>query len=935
MGYEQMCGSALALRFTSGWCTPIGNINPHEGDLTMTGTSPKARRWKQTVAVGAGFAALASVAAVQAGPTGLSASSHREAPLIAGDPRADNTDVYAFVSPDDPDTVTVIANWLPFEEPNGGPNFYPWATGTPTEGARYNIKIDNDGDAFPDLTYEWTFETIIKDAGQFLYNTGPFDSVTDPELNVYQTYDLTVITDPFDTPGDPSDDLEQLLLDDAIAAPSIAGATSTPDYQPLVDEAVASGQIPGGGQSFVGQADDPFFLDLRVFDLLYGADATEVGEDTLAGYNVNSIALQLPKDALALNGSATDNPVIGIWSTTDRSKLVEDEGTALPGDETVVSEFQQVSRLGNPLVNEVVLPLALKDAFNSIPPTADATIPEAVDAVQNPILPPIVEAVYGVPAPEGERSDLVEIFLQGISIENDGLSGDPDENPALKADLNSLALNADVSTITPSEMLRLNMAVPVTPEANASTAGVIGGDFQGFPNGRRLEDDILDAAFQVTEGIVFKDGADLSALAVVDSVDRNDREFSDVFPYLALPHVDSVVNGTERTPRAPEFVSVEAERVLETRTTTPGGQIGYNGTKPVADQKIDVDVSGVVPDDAAAVFVTVSAIQPDVQGYVTVYADCDNEHPTAASLNPLVDTNVSNLVAAELDDDGSICLYTSGSTHLAVDVNGYQPSTSSYLPNAPERVLETRANAEGGQVGYAGPTPAADDVITVKVTETPGAGLAADTAAVVLNVTSIRAAGNGFVTAYPCDEEQPVTANLNLEASTVRGNLLVSKVSAAGTVCLYTSSGTELTADLQGSYPAGTSYVPIVPERLLETRQGVPGGRIGHTGDKPIDGEIIELKVIGVGTNPAPEGSGTVMLNIAAIQAESNGYITVFECGTTMPLAANGVYAPGANTSTLVAAPVNEDGRTCVFTSGSAHITADISGYFPGTQLVG
>lgn len=901
----------------------------------MTGISPKARRWKQGVALGAGFAALASVVAVQAGPTGLSASSHREAPLIAGDPRADNTDVYAFVSPDDPDTVTIIANWLPFEEPSGGPNFYPWATGTPTDGARYNIKIDNDGDAYPDLTYEWTFKTIVKDPGQFLYNTGPFDSVADPELNVYQTYDMTVITDPLDTPSDPSDDVETLVLDDAIAAPSIAGATSTPNYQPLIDEAVESGQITGGGQSFVGQTDDPFFLDLRVFDLLYGADATEVGEDTLAGYNVNAIALQLPKDVLALNGSSADNPVIGIWSTTDRSKLVEDEGTALPGDETVVSEFQQVSRLGNPLVNEVVLPLALKDAFNTIPPTADATIPAAVDAVQNPILPPIVEAVYGVPAPVGPRSDLVEIFLQGISVANDGLSGDPDENPALKADLNSLALNAGVTTITPSEMLRLNMAVPVTPAASVSNAGVVGGDFQGFPNGRRLADDVLDIGFQVVEGLVFKDGSDLSGLAVVDSVDRNDREFSDVFPYLALPHVDSVVNGTERTPRAPEFVSVEAQRVLETRTSTASGQIGYTGAKPAAGAKIDVDVSGVIPDDAAAVFVTVSAIQPDAQGYVTVFADCDAETPTAASLNPLANTNVSNLVAAEIDDDGSICLFTSESTHLAVDVNGYQPSTSSYLPNAPERVLETRSNVDGGQIGYTGSAPAADDVITVQVTGTPGAALAANTSAVVLNVTSIKAAGTGFVTAYPCDEDQPVSANLNLAEAMVRGNLLVSKVSAAGTVCLFTSAGTELTADLQGSYPAGTSFVPVVPERILETRLGDPDGRIGHTGDKPIGGEVIELEVIGVGANPAPEGSGTVVLNIAAIQAESNGFITVFECGTTMPLAANGVYSPGANTSTLIAAPVNEDGRTCIFTSGSAHLTADISGYFPGTQLVG
>ena len=900
----------------------------------MTETTQRARRWKQGAALGAGVAMLSSVVAVQAGPTGLSASSHREAPLIAGDPRADNTDVYAFVSPDAPDTVTLIANWLPFEEPNGGPNFYPWADGTlddPTTldadedaGARYNIKIDNDGDAVADLTYEWVFNTITKDDGQFLYNTGPFASVTDDTLNVYQTYDLTVI----DGAG-----VRTLLLDDAIAAPSIAGASSTPDYQPLVDEAVASGQIAGGGQSFAGQADDPFFLDLRVFDLLYGGNASEVGEDTLAGYNVNTIALQLPKEALALNADATNNPVIGIWSTTDRARLVENEGTVLPGDETVDSEFTQVSRLGNPLVNEVVLPLALKDAFNTISPDQDATIPAAVDAVTNPILPPLVEAIYGVPAPEGDRTDLQEIFLQGVSVANHGLSGDEDQNPALKADLNSLALNADVDAITPSEMLRLNMAVP--PTASPNNAGVIGGDLQGFPNGRRLADDILDSAFQVAEGIVFEGGRDLSALSVVDSVDRNDKDFLATFPYVALPHLDSVNNGTERTPRAPEFVSVTPTRVLETRADAEDGQIGYTGVTPVAGQKVDVDVSVAVPSDAKAVFATVSAVNPASNGYVTVYADCDEDHPTAASLNPIAGTNVSNLVAAELDDDGTICLYTSQSTDLVVDVVGYQPSTSSYVPNAPERVLETRTDAQGGQIGYTGTTPATGAIVPVQVTGTSGAGLAADTEAVVLNVTSVNAAGQGYITAFPCDADQPLSANLNMAESTVRGNLVVSQISAEGTVCLYTSVSTDLVVDLQGSYPASTSYVSVVPERLLETRPDAQNGLIGYTGDKPVAGEVIELDVIGVGANPAPEGTGTVFLNIAAIQAETNGYLTVWACGDARPLAASGVYSPIANTSTLVAAPVGEGGRVCIYTSSPAHLTADISGYFPGTQLVG
>ena len=329
--------------------------------------STNRRRWKRGAAAGAGVAVLAGGFAFQGGPLDVSASSHREAPLIAGDPRADNTDVYAFVSPDDANSVTLIANWIPFEEPNGGPNYYKWADDT-----RYNIKIDNDGDAFADITYTWIFDTVIRDAnGQFLSNTGQVTSLTDPDLNVYQTYDLTQtvyansadlvgVTTPLLGDGDGTTD-----PGDPIAAPSIAGAASMPDYTPLRDQAIYS---VAGGKTYAGQADDSFFLDLRVFDLLYGGDASELGEDTLAGYNVNSIALQLPKNALAIAGNATANPVIGVWSTTHRRNSS--------------NAFVQVSRLGNPLVNEVVIPLSLKDAFNAISPNLDATIPAVVDKVE-------------------------------------------------------------------------------------------------------------------------------------------------------------------------------------------------------------------------------------------------------------------------------------------------------------------------------------------------------------------------------------------------------------------------------------------------------------------------------------------------------------------------------------------------------------------------
>ncbi|WP_420450688.1 DUF4331 domain-containing protein [Ilumatobacter sp.] len=869
---------------------------------------PSRTTWKRGAALGAGFALAATLVATQAGPAGLSASSHREAPLIAGDPRADNTDVYAFTSPDDPDTVTLIANWIPFEEPNGGPNFYPWA-----EDTRYNINVDNDGDAVADLAYTWVFTTITKDPGTFIYNTGPFDSVFDDTLNVYQTYDLTV-RDLAGTPTDESDDTEVTILDDAVAAPSIAGAASTPDYQPLVDEAVASGTV-GDLRSFAGQSDDSFFLDLRVFDLLYGGDLSELGEDTLAGYNVNTIALQVPKAAVALGGDAEANPVIGVWSTTDRPTTRNADGTSASG------EYTQVSRLGNPLVNEVVLPLALKDTFNAIDPTVEATVDAAVEAVQFPILPPLVNAVYGVPVPGDDgtpqdtsddtpRSDLVEIFLQGVSEANFGLGTageDAETNPALNVDLNSLALNAGVDTIYPSEMLRLNMAVPVAEDPNR--LGVLAGDVQGFPNGRRLTDDVTDIAIQVAEGVVFQDGSDVSGLAALDSVDRNDRDFKDEFPYVANPHLDSVNQGIERTPRAPEVISVDPERLLDTRT----------GTKPAAGEEIELAVAGVgdamVPSDAKAVFLNITATQADANGFITVYA-CDEDRPTASSLNPEPGRIVSGLIPAQLDDDGNVCIYTESSANIIVDVFGYLPSTSSYDSINPQRLLDTRSGAK----------PGAGDVTVIDVTGVGDAALADDTSAVFVNITAVRSETKGWITAYPCDEDRPTASNLNTNVGIRAANLASVKVSAEGTICVYTDAAMDLVVDLVGAFPATSSYVPTNPQRLLDTRNGV-----GYSGAKPIADQVIELRVRG-GSTGVPDDSGTVVLNVTGVNPDDIGYLTVFPCGEAPPTASN-LNLQTENTASAVVAKVGDNDRVCIYTKSAADVIVDLVGYFPGTVL--
>jgi hypothetical protein len=474
---------------------------------------PHQRRRAVTAALAAAGVAIAgSLAGL--GPQASVASSHREAPLIASDPAADNTDLYAFVSPERPGYVTFIANWIPFEEPNGGPNFYPFAT-----DAAYNINVDSDGDAKADAVFRWTFKNVDRRGGStFLYNNGPVTSLDDKNLLFKQTYTLesSFHDGPFKT-----------RVSDAAVAPSRVGAASMPDYQKLRDQATI--QLQGGWKLFAGQADDPFFLDLRVFDLLYGGDLSETGQDTLAGYNVNTLAIQVPFKDVALGGDAKRNPVIGVWTTTDRNR-VRVTGQTDPG---LRSDRVQVSRLGNPLVNEVVVPANLKDAFNSISPDKDAGIPAVVKRVTDPELPKLIQGIYGVPAPATPRNDLVEIFLTGITTK----AGGP-----IKADLNSQLNNMDVNPnrFRPSEMLRLNLNVPVT--AKPDRLGVLAGDLQGFPNGRRLADDTVDIAVQAVEGAA-QTGRLVDALAAGDKVDSNDNTFGDAFPYVALPNQGAVNAG--------------------------------------------------------------------------------------------------------------------------------------------------------------------------------------------------------------------------------------------------------------------------------------------------------------------------------------------------------------------------------------------------------
>ena len=445
------------------------------------------------MAVGAGLIA-------GLGPNAVLASSHREAPLVAADPQVDGTDLYAFKSPDKPNTVTFVSNWIPFEEPAGGPNFFAWA-----DGVRYDINIDNNGDAKPDVIYRWVFHGHYRTPGNFLYNTGVVNHLTDSTLNFYQTYTLTEI----------DNGKAHTLLKKAISAPSDVGDASMPDYAALRGQATK--KIEGGqGVTLAGQSDDPFFLDLRVFDLLYGGDLSEVGDDTLSGFNVNTLVLQVPNTDVEEGGDGSH--IVGVWTTAERKSIRTEDSK---GHLTAKGKFVQVSREGNPLVNEVVVPVSLKDYFNGSKPKNDA---QFLGAVQDPILPQVLNAVYGIPVPDSDpntagiqRADLISVFLTGLQ----GLNMPPHGNP--------------------SEMLRLNLSTPLCGTNGApacSTLGAVGGDVQGFPNGRRLSDDIIDEALQVVEGILLPNPPSIVG-QLGDGVNANDVSFENSFPYVALPHSGS------------------------------------------------------------------------------------------------------------------------------------------------------------------------------------------------------------------------------------------------------------------------------------------------------------------------------------------------------------------------------------------------------------
>ena len=407
------------------------------------------------------------------------AASHSEAPLISMDRFADNTDTYAFrsVEAGREGFVTLIANYIPFQEPSGGPQFYRF-----DDTVMYEIKIDNTGDGVEDVTYQFQFTTHTRNGNTVLgmstvNEDGVIGNLNDADYNQPQTYTVRRIDRSTGRHG-------HVVASGLRTPPSNIGPRVTPNYEDNLGKPAVYG-LPGGGKVFAGQRDEYFYIDVGgVFDALnlrsIGASG---GIDSTQGYNVSTIAIEVPIQDVTSSKSVPAGPtaadaVIGVWSTASRrtTNVIRRDGTRVNEGKWV-----QISRLGNPLVNELVIPLELKDAFNSLSPANDAV---AAPFVLDPELARLMASVYGITIPPAPRNDLVSIFATGIPV-----------NPITGPNYTTF-----LSDGQPHEYLRLNVAIPITPIGSIDRLGLLGGDVAGFPNGRRVHDDVTDIALRAVAG---------------------------------------------------------------------------------------------------------------------------------------------------------------------------------------------------------------------------------------------------------------------------------------------------------------------------------------------------------------------------------------------------------------------------------------------------
>lgn len=484
------------------------------------------------------------VAVAMVGSSGAQASSHREAPFITKMPKVDGTDLYMFRSyePGREGFVTLIANYVPLQDPFGGPNYFFL-----DPDAVYEIHVDNNGDAIEDLTFQFRPEVIIRNVELEIgapgatvlnsvpvYNVGQVDTPDDANLVIEENYTLTVVRGPRRT-GTPSAVLSP-EGDASFDKPAdFVGTKSFPDYATYADAHMFDIDVPGcdtaGGRVFVGQRNDPFVVSLGdIFDLINidpadvtGQDATcqDPAEDDIEDKNVTTFALEIPIACL----TAGTDPVIGAWTTASvpQARVINPSPTSFDDTAIYGGPLAQVSRLGLPLVNELIIGLNDKDRWNTSEPTRDASF---LSYVTHPVLPEFIEIVFADAAPLAPnvfpRQDLVDVFLLGI------------------AGVNRPALDPPV----PSEQLRLNTTTPPTAAAAQNPLGVVGGDNAGFPNGRRPVDDVVDIELRVAMGALLPAGPDnpAGALAFTDCAPTTIADYPAEFPYVATPIAGNVAD---------------------------------------------------------------------------------------------------------------------------------------------------------------------------------------------------------------------------------------------------------------------------------------------------------------------------------------------------------------------------------------------------------
>jgi hypothetical protein len=442
-------------------------------------------------------------------------SSHREAPECSKDPVADNTDTYCFVSPDRPDTVTMITNYIPLEAPFGGPNFFEFG-----DDVLYRINVDNTGDGKPDIVYEFRFKTDIVNPDTFLYNTGPIDRLTSPNFNRPQRYSVTEIRG----------GRRRVLARGLLCPPCNVGPRSTPNYARLANSAIYT--VDDGIKVFAGQRKEGFYVDLALFDLavlrpfqnlhLIPTPADD-GRDSLKAFSVHTIAIQVPIRRLTRNGARPTDPmrpesVIGVWGSAHRQKNSFRDAS----HDWEAGPWSQVSRLGMPLFNEVIVPMSRKDRWNSLGPDQDFRFAKYVARPELArLLPVLYPGVFpNLKAYTKERADLLAILLTGIPA------------GVVKGFQN-------FTGPTQADEQRLNVAIP--PSKNPNIMGILGGDLAGFPNGRRVFDNVVTVELQAVAGatipLVDKTfTADGAASLVTDGVTPpGNVSYLDVFPYLDHP----------------------------------------------------------------------------------------------------------------------------------------------------------------------------------------------------------------------------------------------------------------------------------------------------------------------------------------------------------------------------------------------------------------